>query len=114
MEGKRNTRVINKNIADPEERMKDFLFRNKEYAEVRKVIRDLWVLRNKKLKELEENPAAVERAEEIDELTTGDQPETRPQGDPPQRSSQERRVGQGDQKHTPRRETRIHNNNWTW
>ena len=46
LEGKRNDKVINKNIIDPEERMKDFLFRNKEYAEVRKVIRDIWVLRN--------------------------------------------------------------------
>ena len=33
--------------------MKDFLFRNKDYAEVRKVIRDIWVLRNQRLKELE-------------------------------------------------------------
>merc|ERR1711895_40269 len=53
LEGKRNDMVINKNIIDPEERMKDFLFRNKDYAEVRKVIRDIWVLRNQRLKELE-------------------------------------------------------------
>ena len=53
LEKKRNDKVINKDIVDPEERMKDFLFRNKDYAEVRKVIRDIWVLRNQKLKELE-------------------------------------------------------------
>ena len=53
LEKKRNKLVVNKEIIDPEERMKDFLFRNKNYTEIRKVIRDLWVLRRQILKELE-------------------------------------------------------------
>ena len=53
LEKKRNNMVVNKEIIDPEERMKDFLFRNKNYTEIRKVIRDLWVLRRQILKELE-------------------------------------------------------------
>merc|ERR1711895_269905 len=65
LEGKRNDRVINKNIIDPEERMKDFLFRNKEYAEVRKVIRDIWVLRNQKLKELENITISGKKGKDI-------------------------------------------------
>ena len=40
-------------IIDPEERMKDLLFRNKNYKETSKVIRDLWVLRRQLLKERE-------------------------------------------------------------
>ena len=40
-------------IIDPEERMKDLLFRNKNYKETSKVIRDLWVLRRQLLKEKE-------------------------------------------------------------
>ena len=40
-------------ITDPEERMKDLLFRNKNYKETSKVIRDLWVLRRQLLKEKE-------------------------------------------------------------
>ena len=114
LEGKRNIRVINKNIKDPEERMKDFLFRNKEYAEVRKVIRDLWVLRNKKLKELEKNLTTEERDEKIDGSTTENQPKIRSQGDPSQKSSQERRKGHREQKYTPMRGTTTHNNYWTW
>ena len=46
LEKKRENPAINKDIIDPEERMKDLLFRNNNYAETRKVIRDLWVLRN--------------------------------------------------------------------
>merc|ERR1711895_404698 len=79
LEGKRNDRVINKNIIDPEERMKDFLFRNKEYAEVRKVIRDIWVLRNRKLKDLESSVPTEKRDEDNDRPTTGNQPRIRPQ-----------------------------------
>merc|ERR1711888_466671 len=100
-------RVINKNIVDPEERMKDFLFRNKEYAEVRKVIRDLWVLRNRKLKDLERNVTTEKRDKDNDRLTTGNQPKIRPQSDPPQKSTQERRTGYLKQEYTPKRGTTL-------
>ena len=51
LEKKRNHLIVNKDIIDPEERMKDLLFRNKNYTETSKVIRDLWVLRRQLLKE---------------------------------------------------------------
>ena len=53
LEKKRENPTINKDITDPEEKMKDLLFRNNNYAGTRKVIMDLWVLRNQMLKELE-------------------------------------------------------------
>ena len=53
LEKKRNHLIVNKDIIDPEERMKDLLFRNKNYTETSKVIRDLWVLRRQLLKERE-------------------------------------------------------------
>ena len=65
LEKKRNNSVVNKDIKDPEERMKDFLFRNKNYAEVRKVIRDIWVLRNQMLKELEKITISGKKGKDI-------------------------------------------------
>ena len=37
-----------------EERMKDFLYRNKDYVKTSRVIRDLWILRRNLLKKLKE------------------------------------------------------------
>ena len=53
LERKRNHLIVKMDIIDPEERMKDLLFRNKNYKETSKVIRDLWVLRRQLLKEKE-------------------------------------------------------------
>ena len=114
LEGKRNDRVINKNIIDPEERMKDFLFRNKEYAEVRKVIRDIWVLRNQKLKDLERSVPTEKRDEDNDRPTTGNQPRIRPQSDPPQKSIQKGKIVNLARDSTPRRGTILQNGYWTW
>ena len=57
---------------DPEEKMKDFLFRNKDYPEVRKVIMDIWVLRNRRLKDLERIVLTGEKDKGKDKLTSGD------------------------------------------
>ena len=41
-------------IKNQEERMKDFLYRNKDYVKTSRVIRDLWILRRNLLKKLKE------------------------------------------------------------
>ena len=41
LEQKRNYKIIDRNIRDPEERMRVLLFRNKEYSRVRKMIRSM-------------------------------------------------------------------------
>ena len=46
--------MINKDISNQEERMKDLLYKNTDYRRTSRVIRDLWVLRRDLLKELKE------------------------------------------------------------
>ena len=53
LEKKRNSFIINTRILDPEERMKDLLFRNKDFRSTSRIIRDLWTLRGQLLKEIE-------------------------------------------------------------
>ena len=55
LEKKRNNSVINIEITDPEERMKDLLFKNTDYRRTSRMIRDLWILRRHLLKELKED-----------------------------------------------------------
>ena len=50
LENKRNYNIIDRNIENPEERMRVFLFRNKKHQMVSKMLRDLWELRKKKIK----------------------------------------------------------------
>ena len=87
LEKKRNNMVVNKDIIDPEERMKDFLFRNKNYAEIRKVIRDIWVLRNQMLKELEKITMSGEKGQDTNSKILKNLPQDRIVGaqdeDPP-------------------------------
>ena len=52
LEKKRDPAIINRNINDPEERMKDLLFRNKDHIRVSKQVRELWILRRDLLKEI--------------------------------------------------------------
>ena len=52
LEGKRNYDLINKNLIDPEERMRTVLFRNEKRQEVGRMIRDMWVLRSELLREI--------------------------------------------------------------
>merc|ERR1711909_158543 len=52
LEGKRNYDLINKNLIDPEERMRTVLFRNEKRQEVGRMIRDMWILRSELLKEI--------------------------------------------------------------
>merc|ERR1712055_186577 len=51
LEGKRNYELINKELIDPEERMRALLFRNENNQEVGRMIKDLWDLRGKMLKD---------------------------------------------------------------
>ena len=53
LEKKRNSSVIDNRILDPEERMKDLLFRNKDFRSTSRIIRDLWTLRGQLLKAME-------------------------------------------------------------
>ena len=54
LEKKRNYTIINLEIKNQEERMKDLLYRNTDYIKTSRVIRDLWILRRNLLKELKE------------------------------------------------------------
>jgi len=51
LEGKRNYELINKELTDPEERMRALLFRNENHQEVGRMIKALWDLRGKMLKD---------------------------------------------------------------
>ena len=53
LEEKRNYNIIDKNVTSLEERMRILLFRNRNYQAIRKMLRDLWELRKKILKERE-------------------------------------------------------------
>ena len=87
LEKKRENPTINKDIVDPEERMKDLLFRNNNYAETRKVIRDLWVLRNQMIKELEKlnkpRKTGQDQKGETDKNSPQDEPVRNQKMDPP-------------------------------
>ena len=50
LEGSRNYEILNKDIKDPEVRLRAFLFRNKNYKQVSKQIRDLWEHKKKLIK----------------------------------------------------------------
>merc|ERR1712179_600560 len=51
LEGKRNYDLINKELRDPEERMRALLFRNENHQEVGRMIKALWDVRGKMLKD---------------------------------------------------------------
>merc|ERR1712055_116670 len=51
LEEKRNYDLINKELIDPEERMRALLFRNENHQEVGRMIKALWDLRGKMLKD---------------------------------------------------------------
>jgi len=51
LEDKRNYDLINKKLSDPEERMRALLFRNENHQEVGRMIKALWDLRGKMLKD---------------------------------------------------------------
>ena len=52
LEGSRNYEILNKDIKDPEVRLRAFLFRNKNYKQVSKQIRDLWEHKKKLIKQI--------------------------------------------------------------
>ena len=45
LEKMRNYKLINKNIRNPEERLRELLYKNKEHQEIGKLIKNLWMLR---------------------------------------------------------------------
>ena len=53
LESKRDYKVIDKNIRNPEERMRILLFRNGNHQSVSRLLRNLWELRKKLLKQIE-------------------------------------------------------------
>ena len=94
--------------------MKDFLFRNKDYAEVRRVIRDIWVLRNRKLKDLERSILTEKKDKGKDKLTPGDLPRNQSQSDPPRKGIQKGGSGNLTQNSPPKRETTLQYILKTW
>ena len=44
LEKSRDYSIINKDIKDPEEIMRELLYRNKNYQEVGRLIKDIWTL----------------------------------------------------------------------
>ena len=57
LESKRNYNIINKNIRNPEIKMRMLLFRNKNHQDVSKMLRDLWELRKVLMKQIENKKA---------------------------------------------------------
>ena len=53
LEEKRDYKIINKNIRNPEERMRILLIRNANFQAISRVLNDLWELRKKMLKQIE-------------------------------------------------------------
>ena len=53
LETKRNYKVLDKKIRNPEKGLREFLCINKDYQAVGKVIRDLWELRKTLLKQID-------------------------------------------------------------
>ena len=53
LESKKEDNILNKNIKDPEERMRTLLFRNKDHLSVGKMLRNLWDLRNELIRKKE-------------------------------------------------------------
>ena len=49
LEKNRDYSIIKKDIKDPEERMRELLYRNKNYQEVGRLIKNLWTLRKELL-----------------------------------------------------------------
>ena len=82
LERKRNNSVINIEINDPEERMKDLLYKNTDYRRTSRVIRDLWILRRHLLKELKEDIPQI-KEQKVPKNKQADKPNP-PQSGPPQ------------------------------
>merc|ERR1712179_712817 len=55
LEQKRNYNLLDKEIVDPEERMRVLLFRNEDRQEIGRMIKDMWDMRGQLLKEREKN-----------------------------------------------------------
>ena len=59
LEQKRDPTLVNKEIIDPVERMKEVLFRNNKYLEVSHMIRNMWISRRDQLKEIKERNISI-------------------------------------------------------
>ena len=54
LEQKRDPALVNKEIVNPVNRMKELLFRNNQHLEVSQMIRNMWILRRTLLKEIKD------------------------------------------------------------
>ena len=52
LENKRDYKLIDRNIQNPEERLRELLYKNKEHQEVGKLIKNLWMLRKDQINDL--------------------------------------------------------------
>ena len=52
LEIKRDYNIIDKDIKNPEEKMRKLLYRNKNYQEVGRLIKNLWTLRKELINDL--------------------------------------------------------------
>ena len=52
LENKRDYKLIDRNIQNPEERLRELLYKNKEHQEVGKLIKNLWMLRKDRINDL--------------------------------------------------------------
>ena len=57
LEGTRNYELLDKNISNPEDRMRKLLFRDSRCYEVGKMVKDLWTLRRKLLNKIQDRHA---------------------------------------------------------
>ena len=48
----RNYQLIDKNIRNPEERLRELLYKNKEHQEIGKLIKNLWIHRKNRIDDL--------------------------------------------------------------
>ena len=56
LETKRNYKLIEKDISDPEERMRKLLYRNEKHQEIGRLIKNLWSLRKELIEKLVKEP----------------------------------------------------------
>ena len=56
LEIKRNYNIIDKDISNPEERMRKLLYRNEKHQEVGRLIKNLWNLRKELINNLVTEP----------------------------------------------------------
>ena len=70
LEQVRDYDLLDKNISDPEDRMRTLLYRDDRSWKIGKLIRDLWDLRRRLLKEIEKPIGSRDKGPQLPVLTT--------------------------------------------